>query len=150
MHESLVTLQLLLNLTTADILVLNAKTHGGYDDGMSRGGQCTFIQPPIVSPALVEYLESDEWMQDKRGSNLLYATVNRSLDLTIASLDPTQFQQQLRRYKWALEQVEARCRNKVRFPCSAEGVKQERHDCLLWDSGCGNDCLDEVSQELGL
>ena len=149
MHESLVTLQLILNLTTSDILVLNAKTNGEWDDGMFRG-QCTFIQPPIVSPALSEYLQSDEWMREKRGSNLLYATVNRSLDMTIASLDPTQFQEQLRRYTWALEQAKTRCRDKVRFPCSPEGVRQEQHDCLLWDSGCGNDCIDEASQELGL
>lgn len=155
MHESLVTLQLLLNLTTSDILVLNAKTNGGWDDGMSKQNQqqqrvCTYIQPSVVSPELQQYFQSEEWMREKHGSNLLYATVNRSLDLTIASLDPTHFQDQLRRYKWALQQAQARCSSKVRYPCSAEGVVQEQHDCLLWDSGCGNDCLDELSRELGL
>jgi hypothetical protein len=149
MHESLVALQLLLNLNTSDILFLSAKTSGGWDDGLSNG-QCYYIQPPVVSPQLSEYFQSSEWMEKTKGGNLLYVAANRSLDLTIASFDQTDFQQKLKRYKWALKEAQLRCEGKVRFPCSAGGVRQKQHDCLLWDSGCGYDCLDQVALELGL
>ena len=149
MHESLVALQLVLNLTTSDILFLSAKTSGGWDDGLSEG-QCFYIRPPVVSPQLQQYFQSDDWMQKTQGGNLLYAAVNRSLDLTISSFDQTVFQKQLTKYKWALKEAHLRCVNKVKFPCSAGGILQERHDCLLWDSGCGYDCLDQVAEELGL
>lgn len=149
MHESLVALQLILDLNTSDILFLSAKTSGGWDDGLSNG-QCYYIHPPVVSPQLSEYFESEDWMEKTKGGNLLYVTANRSLDLTIASFNQSIFQQKLRTYKWALKEAQTRCNGKVRFPCSAGGVLQQEHDCLLWDSGCGYDCLDSVAQELGL
>lgn len=150
MHESLVALQFILNLTTSDILFLSAKTSGGWDDGLA-GGNCYHIRKAVVSPQLQEYFyKSGDWRSKTRGGNLLYVAANRSLDLTIASFDATEFQSKLSRYKWALKEVQKRCEGKVMFPCSAGGVLQEKHDCLLWDSGCGYDCLDRVAAELGL
>jgi hypothetical protein len=149
MTESLVVLQHLLNLTTSDILYLSAKQNGGWDDGLASQ-QCYYIHPSIISPPLQEYFQSNDWLLKKRGSNLLYATVNRSLDLTIASLNRDLFDSDLRRYRWALREVHTECLTQVRFPCSPGGVLQEKHDCVLWDSGCGHECLDRVARRLGL
>jgi hypothetical protein len=149
LDESLVTLQLILNLTTSDILYLSAKTSKGWDDGLSQG-QCFYIQPSIVSPQLNNYFKlSQDWYERTRGGNLLYATVNLSLDLTIQSFQKDVFQEALWKYKWALKEAQKRCRH-VKFPCSAGGVLNPDHDCVLWDSGCGYDCLDKVALDLNL
>jgi hypothetical protein len=110
-----------------------------------------FLHPSASHfPPLQEYFQSDEWMLKTKGNNLLFTVVNRSLDLTISALDQTHFRTQLARYRWALQVAQTRCLDKVTFPCSAGGVLQEEHDCILWDSGCGHDCLDQVANELGL
>lgn len=148
MHESLVCLQMILNLTISDILYLSAKQNGGFDDGLS-GGRCYYIMPTYISPSIKKHLESDVWKQYTKGDNLLYATVNRSLDLTIDALGRKQFQIKLQQYQAALQFAQSKCNN-VTFPCSPGGVLNDKHDCYLWDSGCGYTCLDQVAKDLGL
>jgi hypothetical protein len=60
--ESVVVLQMLLNLPMADILHISSKVSGGYDDGEYRN-ECTKIQRSTnVTSELKEYLQSDEWL----------------------------------------------------------------------------------------
>ena len=49
LHESLVVLEMILNLTISDILYAkSAKVAGGFDDGM-YANTCFFIQPIVMS-----------------------------------------------------------------------------------------------------
>lgn len=148
MHESLVCLQMILNLTISDILYLSAKQNGGFDDGLFAG-TCHYIMPTFITPEIKKHLDSNVWTQYTQGDNLLYVTVNRSLDLTIDALGREQFQMKVRQYQAALQFAQSKCNN-VTFPCSQGGILNNKHDCYLWDSGCGYACLDKVAKELGL
>ena len=147
--ESLAVLQVLLKLDTSQLLFLSAKTKGGFDDGVYNK-QCTYIQPRYQSPQFMDYLNSHEWHNFTRGDNLLYATVNKSLDRTIESIGKDLVESNVNRLKWALDAVQSKCGGKVTFPCSSGGAFSEENDCLIWDSGCGYECINRVAVELGI
>jgi len=150
LEESLVVLQMILDLKTSDVLYLSAKVHGGWDDGVYRH-QCYFITPSFVSSSMQEFFErSEEWWNFSSGDDLLYRAVNASLDRTIATFDSTEFSTNLRQLRWALKKADEACRRRVVFPCSENGTYVPENDCLIWDSGCGMDCLDEVAMELNI
>jgi len=149
MLESLVVLQLILGLNTSDILFLNAKTQGGFDDGVFHQ-QCTYIQPSYLSSNLLQFLDSHQWHNFTRGDSLLYVAVNKSLDLTIDALGRKTVEKKVKYLEWALSQVQTRCTDEVVFPCSKGGVFAADNDCLLWDSGCGYNCIDRVVEELNI
>lgn len=150
LDESLVALQIILNLNTSDILYLSAKVNGGWDDGVYRK-QCYYITPSFVSESMKEYFEtSEEWYNFSVGDDLLYRAANASLDRTIASLDKMSYASKLQKFRWAINKAEEVCRNQVTFPCSSNGNYNEVNDCLMWDSGCGMDCLDNFARDFGL
>jgi hypothetical protein len=150
LDESLVALQLILNMTTSDMLYLSSKVNGGWDDGVYRD-TCYYIVPSFVSPSIKHYFQhSEEWHNFTVGDNLLYRAVNASLDATIVSLGKGAFEKSLKQYRWALQQVDMACRANVTFPCSPSGVRQFTNDCMVWDSGCGIECIDHVSSKLNL
>jgi hypothetical protein len=149
LDESLVVLQMLLSLDTSDILYLKSKVHGGFDDGVYNE-TCHFITPTYISPTTKEWLETSEyWHNYTCGDNLLYATAWRSLDLTIDALGREQFEHLLTRFQNALKVANDVCTDVV-YPCSPGGQRNEHHDCMWTDSGCGFECLDQVAQQLGI
>ena len=99
---------------------------------------------------MLEYLQSESWQRFVHADNLLYVSVQKSLDKTIAVLGKERVEQNVQKLEKALEAVQARCGRDVVFPCSSGGKLQADNDCLLWDSGCGYDCIDRVVAELGL
>jgi hypothetical protein len=153
MEESMVVLQLLLGLQTSDILYLNAKRQGGFDGGGYKN-QCYYIVPPYVSPTMQEYFDhSDEWLDRVKWDVALYRAANRSLDLTIdQTIGRPKFQAALRQFLSAQRIITQECLPKAKFPCSAGGQKRRANEtnCLWTDSGCGNDCIDQVVAKLGL
>jgi hypothetical protein len=150
LDESLVALQMILNLTTSDILYLSAKVHGGWDDGVYKH-QCFFITPTFVSTSMQEFFEnSEDWWAFSVGDDLLYRAVNASLDQTIATFDSSTFSRNVQRLRWALDKADEACRSQVVFPCSENGQYRPKNDCLIWDSACGMDCLDDVARALHL
>lgn len=151
LDESLVALQMILNLTTSDLLYLSAKVNGGWDDGI-YGNQCYFIAPTFVSKSMETFFEtSPEWYNFSVGDDLLYRAVNASLDRTIASFEMDgSFTKQLQRLRWALRKGDEFCRSNVTFPCSESGQINTVNDCLMWDSACGMDCLDRFAKENNL
>lgn len=150
LDESLVVLQMLLHLKTSDILYLKSKVHGGYDDGVYND-TCFYIQPSYISPSLREWMKSSQyWHNFTRGDNLLYATAYKSLDMTIDHLGRGKFKLLLKRFQHALTVASERCSDKVVYPCSANGTRNEHHDCYWTDSGCGYACLDQVALGLGI
>jgi hypothetical protein len=148
MDESAVVTQMLLGLTTGDVLYLDAKTNGGFDAGGYKG-QCFFIVPKYISPGMKTYFEGKEFQKWIEWDLALYKAVNRSLDMTIDSLGRRRFEKELARFRWAMDIVATRCGPVARYPCSASGERQE-HNCLWIDSGCAYECIDAVVAELKL
>jgi Sulfotransferase family len=148
MDESLVALMLILKVPMGAILYLAAKSSGGYDDGGT--GTCVFIQPSHLSAGMKAFFDHPRWMEVVKWDNLLYKAVNRSLDLTIAKLGSSRFQENLSRFRRVLQVASNRCFPREVFPCTSTGQKNRNKSCLWKDSGCGSDCLDEVATELEL
>lgn len=155
MDESLVVLQHLLHLPTSDIMHLNAKSNGGFDDG-AFNSTCVFIVPSYTSATMKIWLENSSVWKDKiRGDEMLYNAAYRSLDLTIDSLGREQFEEKLEKFRRAQKLALEKCSSNLTMPCSPEGVRAKvldvnkfASDCLWLDSGCGYKCLDEISDEV--
>jgi len=153
-------MSMLLGLGLGDILYLSTKQSGGTDFDYAWR-DCYYIFRPYVSPSMQRYFESEEWHDQIMYDDMLYRVANRSLDLTIDNvLGRERFEEELQKFKRALQVVEERCgengpnksSSSRRRRCSEGGelVAEVNSDCL-WDStGCGMDCLDRVSDELGL
>ena len=155
MDESLVVLQLLLHLPTSDIMHLNAKSNGGFDDG-AFNSTCVYIVPSYTSPNMKTWLENSSVWKDKiRGDEMLYNAAYQSLDLTIDSLGRKLFEEKLQKFRRAQKLAQEKCSFNLTLPCSPEGVRAKVldvnkfvSDCLWLDSGCGYKCLDEISDEV--
>jgi len=155
MDESLVTLSMLMNVPLADVLYLNAKSSGGFDDGEGKQrGKCVYIVPSKASPYMKELMESDDFHEHIYWDRVLHQAANKSLDLTIDALGREKFEQKLSQFKHAQAVAHKRCIKRTIFPCSFEGgekqIPDDKNDCLLGDAGCGYKCLDEVATELNL
>ena len=149
LDESAVALQLLLGLATGDILYLNSKNSGGFDDGASPRG-CVYIVPKYVSGGMKEYFASPSWEKLALADTLLHRAANRSLDLTIAQLGKERFQMALDRFRHAQRIVKERCLPIVQFPCTSGGEPVAQPNCFWGDTGCGVNCIDEVADYLNL
>jgi hypothetical protein len=151
MDESVVVLMMLLNLQMADVLYLNAKGNGKYDDG-AHNNKCHFIQPSVVSSGMKDFFQDQRWQHKVQWDSLLHQAANQSLDLTIDRLGRLAFEANLEKFTGAQKVARERCLPREVFPCTSKGVKQKNAAklCLWADSGCGSDCLDEVATELGL
>ena len=151
LDESLVAMQLLLDLPVSDILSTSSKVGGGYfyvkHNGKSR---CIPLQKSFRSPAVQAYLESDEWYAQNYGDYLLFAAANHSLDMTIERLGKERFAKALQEYREAMKLVKEECDAKTIFPCSTSGKKQSglsRKNCYHGDEGCGYPCVDELERQ---
>jgi len=151
MDESVVVLSMLLDLSLADVLYLKAKGKGGYDDAGGRGAKvCTYIWPSFVSQGMQAFFETKEWKDIIHWDSVVYQAANRSLDLTIDKLGRAEFEKKLAKYEHAKEVTQERCLPRTVWPCSPGGTYSEQTDCLWNDSGCSNECMDEVATELDL
>jgi hypothetical protein len=146
MDESAVALQLLLGLKTSDILFLNSKNSGGFDDGASPLG-CVYIVPSFVSPGMKEYFASHAWQNLIFADALLHEAANKSLDLTINRLGPERFQAALIEFRHAQQVARDTCLPKVRLPCTNGGKQIKNFQCVFGDSACGTLCLDELAPQ---
>lgn len=152
LHESLVVLMMLLKLPMADLLYYSSKLQNGYFTA-APGTRCILIQGSHVSEGMKDFFASDEWQAQIRSDAMLYEAVNRSLDLTIDKLGRDNVQREYQRFQNAQNLVNERCQGKVVLPCNKEGslsLAAEKTGCLFGDVGCGMECLDAVSTELGL
>lgn len=144
MHESLVVLKLLLGLELNDILyVQSTKTSGGFDDGVYND-TCVYIVKSFVSLGMQDFFATNgKWKEYTRGDLMLYQAANKSLDLTIAALGKDLVKRELQEYERAMQVAQETCQN-VKLPCSADGLRQKKHDCLYWDLACGYECLENL------
>lgn len=155
--ESVVVLQLLLGLRTRDVLYLNSKRNGSFDDGFHEN-KCFYIVPSFVSPGMKEYFNSERWKNTVQWDTLLYQAANRSLDLTIDQvIGRDVFDEQLKQFLWAQQLIHRHCIQRANFPCTSGGRRRKKvltktstTDCLIHDAGCGTNCIDEIVYELDL
>lgn len=146
MDESMVALMMLLDLPMGDILYLNAKGNGGYDDGVHHD-TCYYIHPSFVSPGMSSFFKSPQWVEMTKWDNLLYQAANRSLDLTIDRLGRNVFNKILLEFRHLNQVAQDRCLPLNVFPCTSTGQHNKNASCLWSDSGCGHKCLDQVALE---
>ena len=145
MDESAVALQMLLGLELQDVMYVTAsKSSGAFDDGRYKN-TCFRIEPSVISPAIGEYIQSDEWKKVIYWDRVLHLAANKALDLTITKLGKASFEQKLRLFRETQLKVKEFCAPKVVFPCNSTGppVPMSETDCIHGDLGCGFDCLDE-------
>lgn len=69
--------------------------------------------------------------------------------MTIERLGSVEFQRNLEIFRQTKKEVEEYCSGKVTYPCSSTGVRREQEDtdCILHDSGCGFECIDEYFRQ---
>lgn len=122
---------------------------GDYDSGHHKH-KCSFIPEPMstISPDIKEYLSSKEWKRVNDWDEILHKAANRSLDLTIEQLDRAEFEMKLREFQRIQRAVVQKC--KIIVPCNTAGIPpipQEETDCIVRDSGCGFDCMDDYFRQ---
>lgn len=149
MNESLVVLQMLLNLTTHDILYTKARTSGAWSNGPGPDRQCIYIVKSFLSPTMYQHFyKLKEWERRIQGDSLLYRAVNASLDRTIDNLGRTEFDAKLRALQEGLLLAEKHCsqNGRIRAMCTDGGafIPVENRTCYIWGEGCDHDCIDEL------
>ena len=139
--ESMVVLKLLLpGVQYSDLVVLRTKERGAF----VRHGlhSCAYI-PDVPSPPdrIQTYLDGP--FRDTNPDYLLYAAVNRSLDMTIERLGRHRVEEGVRQIQYFQSLAQEHCTNKSYLPCSDDGDFQEG-DCYVRDFGCGYKCIGNV------
>jgi Galactose-3-O-sulfotransferase len=154
LDETLVVLSLLLHRPLADVLHVNVKVAGGYDDGayQDRCVRIPLVPSHLVSSEEVQsFLATDPaWQAYIHAEQVLYAAINASLDATIDFLGRDLVHQKVTQLRHAQQIVASTCRPIL--PCTSDGVRipDDQTDCLQGDLACGLDCLDDVATRLEL
>jgi hypothetical protein len=143
-EESMAVLKLLLDLEYVDLIILKSKESGGYH---LEKGVCIYRPKATMPPAVEEYLETS--FRQSNADYLLYAAVNRSLDLTIELLGRKRVEDGVRQFRHLQALAQERCLSQAVFPCTANGTFQDgwRENCYDRDWGCGYRCVDQVLDE---
>ena len=143
--ESLALMKILWGLQTSDMIVLDSKRSGGYDDGKYEGKCFKIPVAQVMSSAVRTYLGNDfrRWNHDYA----LYALANRSLDWTIDAVGRELVNLETLKLRAAQAYAEAMCQDKAIFPCSPNGTAQAelaKANCYYGDNGCGYPCIQEL------
>jgi hypothetical protein len=139
--ESMVVLKMLLpGVLYSDLIVLRTKERGSF---VPFGGMCKFIPVVTSIPDRIQtYLDGP--FRDTNPDYLLYAAVNRSLDMTIESLGRERVVEGVRLIKYLQSLAQEHCMNTTIPPCSS-GIDEPRTtDCYVRDFGCGYKCIGDV------
>lgn len=144
-EESLIVLKLLLGLEHSDILVLSAKQSNQHH-WEQLGDSC---QPVIKSNGTLskQLLANSSTLGNY--DYLLYAAVNRSLDLTIDSLGRERVHREVQIHRQLQRLANRHCQSKAYFPCSNNGtlqITQSQQSCFAEDVGCGHACVQQTSR----
>lgn len=145
LDESLVILQLLLNLKPQDVLYMSAKQSGHYDS--LRHGCKASPENVARTPKAKKYLLSHRhWKSRNAGDYLLYNAVNGSIDATINHIGRNVFKKALLKFQRIKAFADSHC--KYKSPCISEGVyrpkEEPKSNCYFEDWACGYECLDDL------
>jgi hypothetical protein len=144
MDESLVVLQMLLGLTTREILYTRARSGGSFSNGW-QGRPCFYIMPSFVSEGMKEYFASEEYQNAIKYDMMVFQAVHKSLDRTIESLGD-EFSKNLAALKRGLKLAQSHCQGRIRPMCSPGGepIPPANRTCYIWAEGCDHDCIDDL------
>jgi Galactose-3-O-sulfotransferase len=142
LDESLVVMKMLLGLEVADILYMSAKQGGSFTTG-PKSTPCIYLIPSFLSNGMKAFFVSESWKEYVKLDTLLYKAANKSLDNTIDALGRPEFENQLSHFREVLARAHIRCENETIYRCDPAGNYRgsENATCLLWDIGCGYECL---------
>ncbi len=145
MDESLVVLQMLLNLTTKEIVYTKARSGGSFSNGFSDR-PCIYILPSFTTPGMKRFFASEEWQSHIAADVEMYKAVHKSLDRTIDALGRQEFEEKLATFKKALKLAGTHCVGRIRTMCSSSGevIRPVNTTCYFWGEGCDHDCIDEL------
>lgn len=148
-QESMVVMKMLMgvNVQYTDFVVLKAKEAGTKSNKNQKKKTCNYIPVATTTPEIDQYLETT--YRQNNPDYLLYAAVNRSLDLTIDILGRERVEEGVRHLKDMQALAQQECLSQAIFPCSANGTWQPayKQDCYYKDFGCGYPCLDQVLEK---
>jgi hypothetical protein len=139
LDESIVVMAMLMNVSLDDVLVQNAKESSSSSWYFFKVRKTQLCRKPVRvfrSPAIIAYLESDEWLAKNYGDYLLHIAANLSLDATIERLGRDRVEKALHVYRSLQDQVVQECRNQTIYHCSASGKPQtslSKHNCYTDD-----------------
>jgi hypothetical protein len=170
MEESLVAMSMLLRIPVRDIMHLAPAMvgwpgqtkkklghfQGNIQDPSSK--KCTYVIPAFVSPGLTKYFATHDYQNSVKNERILYQVANRTLDLTIATLNQQEFKSNLHVFRQAQAMALYKCQDEpsisdaVQFPCMRNGKfnTAQEADCVRDDYGCGFSCLDQVANDMNL
>lgn len=135
LHESLVVLKLLMNLTLDEILYLQpARSGGSFSNGPPKERHCVYITPSFLTPGMEHFLKHNErWKQQLEGDDLLYLAAIKSLDRTIDALGRTRVQKTLAQFHRLQEYAQQQCsgQNDVVGMCSVGGYPTRKPHVLF-------------------
>lgn len=146
MDESLVLLQLMLDLRPSDVSsVSSSKIANTFS---MRKQRCVrFGYKRNIFPRAQEFLDSDEYRNMSKIEYMLYESVNRSIDHTIESvIGRDKFDVAMEEFQKVKEKIQQHCRDFVSNACTSNGTHvKKRPKCYINpDIGCGYECLDDV------
>jgi hypothetical protein len=150
MEESLAVMVLLWDLEPRDVVVLNSKSAGGYDDG-GHNKTCKIISKAPNKKNMTRYIK--DYLEHRHSlwntDTLLYHAVNTSLDMTIDELGRERVNQMVETIRELQQVAHDQCLKEAEFPCNQFGVFQPdraEESCYIQDAGCGYKCVDRVLQ----
>jgi hypothetical protein len=145
MDESLVVLQILLNLTTQEILYTRARSGGAFTNGYAAR-PCFYIVPSFVSPGMKDFFNSPEWQQHIAPDVALVQAAHKSLDRTMDALGRDLVNAKLKELQAGLKRAAKHCEGRIRTMCDAAGEKiyPVNTTCYFWGEGCDHDCIDDL------
>jgi hypothetical protein len=105
--------------------------------------------PSFLTPGMKKFFESDYWKRYIAADVALYKAAQASLDKTIEKLGRREFEDNLSEFRIAKEKAQIRCEDRTIYRCNPAGEYIGMNStCLMWDVGCGYECLDEFGLEL--
>ena len=142
--ESLVVLKMLLGLDLEDILYVRERSQGAFSNGPPLTRPCLYVWPSFLTTGMKAFFASDKWKNHMKGDFMLYEAAKKSLDLTIDRLGRDKVEEELARFKIALNTAQDVCGPRAISMCREDGSKATNTTCYIWGEGCSHDCLDEI------
>jgi len=146
MDESLVVFQMLLGLTTKEILYTRARSSGSFSNGWN-GRPCFYIMKSFLTDGMKKFFASEEWQQTIANDLLVFQAANKSLDRAIEALGKAEFDEKLAALQRGLLRAKENCsNNRIRTMCDAGGtpIPVQKRTCYIWAEGCDHACIDEL------
>lgn len=123
------------------MIVLSAKQSGiSYD-----GTKCKPMIPSKMTPELEEFFTHNYTINNY--DYLMYAAINRSLDMTIDSIGRERVQTEVVKHRMLKKIAQDHCQSVAEFPCSSNRTYQPsaaKNSCYAEDCGCGHQCVQDV------